>query len=296
MKHIAYIFLITILIGSCSDKDEKSDAYGNFEADEVIISSKMAGEIKSLQLEEGDHLKKGQQVGYVDSTLLSIKKQQIVAKREAVASKVQNILAEIKVLEEQKATLVTEKKRVERLLKDSAATQRQLDEIEGQVNVIDKRIQSVRTQNSTVLNELKVYEKQLAELDENIKNALIVSPIDGIVLSKYAEAHEIAAPGKALFKIADLDKMFLRVYIDGSQLPDVKIGQNVQVLIDKNKTKNQELQGTVSWISSQAEFTPKIIQTKKERVDLVYAVKVLVENDGKLKVGMPGEVNFQTDK
>lgn len=288
---IALAIALTILAG-CDPDNGKSDAYGNFESREVIVSAQSQGEILSLDLEEGETLQAGQPTGWIDTSLISVKREQIQAQRSSLHAKLANINAQAEVQKEQIQTLLTEKKRTGKLLKEEAATEQQFDNIQGQLNVARKKLEAIHTQKQSVYSEMKVLEKQIKEVNTQMKKCRIVNPIKGTVLEKYLEPSEIATPGRAIYKIGDLSKMILRVYISGAQLPDVKIGQQVEVLIDKNESDNQKLPGTVTWISPKSEFTPKIIQTKEERVDLVYAVKVRVQNDGRIKIGMPGEVNF----
>jgi HlyD family secretion protein len=181
---------------------------------------------------------------------------------------------------------------LEKLLNDGAATQKQLDDINGALLLIDKQIESLQTQKQVIRNEAGAYDVQIEQVNEQIRKCYLRNPLAGTVLTKYAEANELVSPGKPVYKIADLTRLELKVYISGDQLTSVKLGQVVEVLVDNDKTTNRSLKGTISWISGQAEFTPKIVQTKEERVNLVYAMKVLVDNDGSLKIGMPGEVNF----
>ena len=171
-----------------------------------------------------------------------------------------------------------------------------LDDITSQIDVLAKQIQSIEVQNATVLNELKAMEMQIAQINDQINRSILKNPIDGTVLEKYAEPYEIAMMGKPLYKIADLSKLELRVYVSGAQLSQIKLGQKVTVLIDKNAKENEKLDGKIMWIAARSEFTPKVIQTKEERVNLVYAVKILVDNDGGLKIGMPGEVLFNGER
>lgn len=283
------IFTSTLL--SCTDNG-KSDAYGNFEATETIISSEANGKLLSLNLTEGKDLEKGKIIGVVDTTNLYLQKQQLIAKKDAISSKISNILAQIEVQKQQKKTILTEKNRVEKLLQDGAATTKQLDDINGQIDIIDKQINSIQTQNSSIINEIKSIEWQIEAIDNSIDKCYIKNPVNGTILEKYVESFELVNAGKSLYKIANLNQLELRVYVSGDQLPHIKLGQEVEVLIDKDKKENNKLKGIVSWISSEAEFTPKVIQTKEERVDQVYAVKVIVKNDGSLKIGMPGEINF----
>ena len=293
MKKNTVIFFSFLFLGlSCSFEDEKSDAYGNFEATEIMSSAQASGQLILLSIEEGKELIKGELVGLIDTNLFSIKKEQIIAKKKAVSTQTDNILAQIETLEEQKKTMLISKERIDKLFKDGAATQKQVDEIDGQLNVINKQIKSIKTQNASILSELLALNKQIDELDYYISKCKITNPINGIVLTKFAEESEIVAQGMPLYSIANLNELTLRIYVDAIQLSQVKIGDKVEVLIDKTKDETQKLEGVIRWISAQAEFTPKIIQTKNERVSLVYAVKVTVKNNGYLKIGMPAEVNF----
>ncbi len=292
MKAYFFILLIAVFAVSCSNRNDKSDAYGNFEATEITISSQANGELMEFDLTEGDKLQAGDLIGWIDTTDLHLKKQQTASQREAVFSKIKNLTAQIGVFEQQKVNVLHDKERIVNMFNDGAATQKQVDDVDGRIDVIQKQIESVKTQKTAVYCEMNAFEKQIDQIGEAIKKSVIINPVDGIVLSKYANRYEITTMGKPLYKIANLDEMKLKVYVSGEQLPDIRIGQKVEVLVDKNKTENRKLSGTLSWISETAEFTPKIIQTKEERVNLVYAVKILVKNDGTLKIGMPGEVNF----
>lgn len=284
--------LIAFAAISCNKNGEKSDAYGNFEATEIIVSSQGTGKILAFDISEGKTLKAGEIYGFVDTTDLYLKKEQILAQKEAVSTKTANITAQIDVLKQQKLNLETDKGRIVKMNKEGAATQKQLDDINGGIDVINKQIASIQTQNSSVLKEISTLDKQLEQLESSLQKCYFSTTSDGTVLVKYAEQGEITNMGKALFKMADLSTMILKVYVSGDQLPKVKIGTKCEVLVDLNDTENKKYEGIVSWVADNAEFTPKIIQTKKERVNLVYAVKVLVKNDGTLKIGMPGEVNF----
>lgn len=284
------VLAITVWSG-CSNADQLADAYGNFEAIETIISSEATGKLVAFSVTEGSHLAAGDRVGLVDTLQLSLKKRQIVAARRAVRSQTASVRAQISVLEEQRAVAETEKNRIEQLLQDNAATTKQLDDIEGQLSVLAARINQVRTQNSTILAELEGLDAQIAQLDDQIDRNVIRNPIEGVVLATFSEQHEITTTGRPLYKIANLDRLILRAYLSGSQLPHVALGQEVEVRIDEDESSDRSLRGVVTWIASEAEFTPKLIQTKEERVNLVYAIKVAVENpDGSLKIGMPGEV------
>ena len=281
---------------SCDSLNDVADAYGNFEVQEILVAAEANGVITTLELEEGQELEKDQQVGYIDTSGLTLQNDVLRARQNAVRSRSYNVIAETMVLEEQKRALLTEKTRIENLLKDGAATTKQLDDINSNLRVFEKRIAAIKTQTSNINAELIVVNKQIDQVTDQIKRARIKAPIDGTVLEKYAEQSEMVNIGKPIFKIANLESLILRVFISGSQLTSIELGQRVFVYVDQNAGEMLELEGTVSWISSQAEFTPKIIQTKEERVKLVYAVKILVKNDGSLKIGMPGEVRFQTEK
>lgn len=288
MKKIA-ILLTAIILISCNKNNEKADAYGNFEATEITVSSESNGKIEFLNVEEGAQLKKGSLVGLIDTLQLHYNREQLKASIETVQSKSTSVLSQINVLNEQLKTAKIEQTRIQNMYAENAATKRQIDEIDGKVKVIEKQISSVQTQNAPILNEIKSIKVQIEKLDDQIKKSKISNPVDGTVLTKYAEPSEITAFGKPLYKIANLYEMELRVYVTETQLAQIKIGQKVTVAIDAdNDTKKYE--GNITWISAQAEFTPKVIQTKEERANLVYAVKVAVKNDGSLKIGMPAEV------
>ena len=286
------VLLLLILLAACSGNNDRSDAYGNFEVDDVIISAEANGKLVVYNAEEGKKLEKDVLVAVIDSTDLNLKRKQLKAQLISVSSKIENINSQIEVREQQKKNLTVDKNRIEKLMKDGAATQKQLDDINGQLDVLEKEVSSVKTQKTSILAEVEAIKAQIAQVEESINKCIIRNPVAGIVLEKYAEPNEITAFGKPLYKIANLDEMTLRVYISGAQLPHVKLGQDVEVLIDQDAETDRKLSGRVSWISESAEFTPKIIQTKEERVNMVYAVKVKVKNDGSLKIGMPGEVNF----
>ena len=286
------ILLPLLALISCKGNEKTSNAYGNFEATEITISAQATGEIMQFDLEEGNLLQAGQIIGWIDTTDLSLKKEQMSAQKEAVNSKIASLDAQIAVYQQQKTNVLRDKERVEKMFQDGAATQKQVDDIAGQIDVIDKQIKSVKAQETSVHSEAATVQKQIAQVVESIRKSTITNPSEGVVLTKYVNAHEIATMGKPLYKLADLREMKLKVYVSGSQIAQVKIGQEVEVLVDEDSQTNRKLSGIVSWVSESAEFTPKIIQTKEERVNMVYAVKVLVKNDGSLKIGMPGEVNF----
>jgi len=280
--------LITSLV-SCSHSNVKADGYGNFEATEITISAENNGKLMQFDVEEGNVLKKGRFIGYIDTIPLDLKREQLQVSKAVISSKSKGVLSQIDVLNAKLETAMLNKTRAENLLKDNAGTQKQLDDINGEIDVLKQQIISIEIQNAPVVNEIKNVDVQIKQLDDQIEKSKIINPIDGTVLEKYAEANEITAFGKPLYKIADLSTMNLRVYVSQTQLPDLKIGQEVTVKIDGTDGM-KSYSGTISWIASEAEFTPKIIQTKEERVALVYAVKIDVKNDGSLKIGMPAEM------
>jgi len=286
------LIITACFLFSCSGNKKASDAYGNFEATEVNVSSEVSGKILGMNVTEGQLLDSGVISVMIDSADWILKRDQLNAQKKIISAKNSNISAQIEVQQQQLTNLNIEKNRLEKLIKDGAATTKQLDDIKASLNVIEKQIGSIQTQGNSIPSELENINKQILQLELTINRCNIRNPIKGIVLNKFSEKSEIAMPGKALYKIADLDNLYIRVYVSETQLSEIKIGQKVEVLIDKGKKEFKKYEGIISWISSSAEFTPKIIQTKEERVNLVYAVKVLVKNDGYLKIGMPGEVNF----
>ncbi len=291
MKKIFLFGSIILLFASCS-KNHQSDAYGNFEAVETLISAEANGKLNEFTINEGDQINANITVGLIDTVSLYLQKRQLMASKKAVESKIKNILSEINVYKEQLITLTKDQKRISKLFETGAATQKQLDDINGSISVTKRRIEAIETQNAGVLSEIQSLDWKVKSMEDQIQKCIVKNPVKGTVLEKYAEENEFVNLGKPLYKIARLDEITLRVYLSGSQLSSVKIGQKVQVLFDKDEDSNSEVEGIITWISSQSEFTPKIIQTKEERVKLVYAVKVKVKNDGRIKIGMPGEVIF----
>ncbi|GEL09292.1 HlyD family secretion protein [Flavobacterium glycines] len=288
MKRAIILLIFSILI-SCNKENEKADGYGNFEATEVTISAEANGKILSFAVEEGTVLEPNTQVGLIDTTQLYLNKQQLIATKNTIFSKSKNVLSQNSVLQEQLKTTLIEQKRIKNMFAENAATQRQVDEINGKVHVLKEQIKSVGTQNAPITNEARSIDAQIEKINDQIQKSNIINPIKGTVLAKYAEPNEVTVFGKPLYKIADISEMTLRVYVSETQLPQLKIAQKVNVKIDSEK-KIKSYPGTISWISPSAEFTPKVIQTKEERVNLVYAVKIKVKNDGSLKIGMPAEM------
>ena len=280
-----------LVLSSCNSKNKRSDAYGNFETTETIVSSEVSGKLTQLSIDEGVTVTAGQRVAIIDSTQTYLKKAQLNAQKALVQSKRESAQAAIDVLQQQLKNAQKERVRVQNLVKESAAPAKQLDDIDYNIAVFQKQIASTQTQFAAINAEIQSVDAQLAQLYDQLKKSYIVNPIAGTVIETYIEQGEIAAPGKAIYKVSDLSSMYLRAYISGDQLSKVAIGKSVKVLIDNASGGVDTLQGSVSWVSSQSEFTPKIIQTRDERVNLVYAFKVKVANDkGALKSGMPGEV------
>ena len=292
MKHFKKISLVIIIataLLSCGKGDDKADGYGNFEATEITISAENNGKLIQFNVQEGQLLEKNDFVGFIDTIALDLNREQLLMSKEVVASKSEGVLSQITVLKSRLKTANINKKRVENLIKDNAGTQKQLDDVNGEIDVIKQQIRSIELQNAPVVNELKSIDIQLRQVEDQMSKSKIINPVNGTVLVKYAEPNEVTAFGKPLYKIADLSTMELRVYISETQLASINIGQEVTVKIDAGDDMNS-YKGVISWIASEAEFTPKIIQTKEERVALVYAVKVDVVNDGSLKIGMPAEM------
>jgi HlyD family secretion protein len=304
------LFTVLTVAAGCSKKTAEYDATGTFEADETIVSAEVNGRITSLNINEGDTVQFSQVVGTIDATNLELQKQQVEASISALAEKTTDVAPQVKLLEDQVRvqqsqlnTLYRERNRTEKLVKADAATRKQLDDINGQIDLVQKQIAASRqqinvqktnilTQNRSILSERKPLQKKVQQLQDQIQRSNIINPANGTVITKYAEAGEVTSAGKALYKLADLSNITLRAYITGDQLPQIKTGQQVQVITaaagDKSKTYN----GVISWISDKAEFTPKTIQTKEERANLVYAVKISVKNDGYLKLGMYADVKL----
>jgi HlyD family secretion protein len=300
MLNHARIFTVLILSGvalfSCNNNNSEYDATGTFEADEVIISAEASGKILAFNLEEGQVVKQGEQVGFIDTTQLHLSKLQLRENQKAVLAGRPNTRTQIEATKKEIENVQLEKKRVENLVKGEVASQKQLDDINSKLSVLEARLaaqQNSLTTTTTTLNEQSnAIDIQLAIVQDQLNRCKIINPVGGTVLAKYAMQNEMTLPGKALYKIADLNTIILRAYISGNQLSQIKLGQTVKVLVDAPDGGYKEYAGTISWVSDKAEFTPKTIQTKEERANLVYAVKINVKNDGYLKLGMYGEVKF----
>ena len=297
MKTTKILFIsIAFVLASCINKKNQFDASGVFEATEVIVSAKGNGEIIKLDLQEGQIVNADTPLGYIDTTQLYLKKAQLMAGLKALGSRHTNVANQVSALKKQIETLKREKKRFENLLKSNAGTQKQVDDISSQLEIAQRQLaaqtEQLNNANSSISGESEGIEIQIAQINDQIKNSIIKRPINGTVLSKYAEQGELASQGRVLFKIANLQDINLRVYITSSQLTSVKLGLEVKVFADEGITGRKEYSGTIIWISDKAEFTPKTIQTRDERANLVYAVKVAVKNDGYIRKGMYGEIKF----
>ena len=292
MKRIVYIAAV-VLAASCGTEAE-FDAQGTFEATEVVVSSEATGRILNFEVEEGMAVEANQMVGAIDSVQLHLQRKQLVAQQSALLGSRPDVKKQVAALREQIAKQNEELRRVENMLKDGAATQKQKDDIEAQIKILESQLDATLStldkNTSTINNNSAALEAQIAALDDRISKCRVISPVGGTVLVKYAEAGELATVGKPLMKIADLDNIYLRAYFTSDQLAKVNLGDEVKVVADFGGEERYDYTGRVAWISSESEFTPKTIQTKDSRANLVYAVKIAVENDGRLKIGLAGEV------
>jgi len=304
------LIALLILLAACNQNKIQTDASGVFESDEVIVSAEQNGKLLSFPIREGDTLRRGAIAGQIDMSNTILQKQQVQATIEALRKKTTNPLPQtelvkkqLAVQESQLAQQQRERTRTANLLKADAATQKQLDDIDAQIDQLQKQIavsrqqialdnSNIATQNRTIFSEQDPLEKSVAQIQDQINKGQIINPLSGTVLTKYALQGEMTTTGKALYKIANLDTLTLRAYVTNAQLTSVKLGQTVKVYTDEGAKNYKEYAGQVSWISDKSEFTPKTIQTKDERANLVYAVKIRVKNDGYLKLGMYGEVKF----
>lgn len=286
-----------LLLSACGNGTPDYDATGTFEATEVIISAEAAGKLLRLEVEEGTKLKKGEEVGLVDTVQLFLKKRQLEASMKSVENQRPDMTKQIAATRQQIATAQYEKKRVENLLAAGAANRKQLDDWDAQISLLERQLvaQESSLQNSTnsLTEQGNSVGIQVAQMEDQLNKCHVQSPMDGTVLAKYAEAGELAAIGKPLFKIGEIDQMYLRAYITSEQLSKVKLGDEVTVYSDYGNSEQTPYSGTVTWISDRSEFTPKTILTQNERANLVYAVKIAVKNDGALKIGMYGGVKFK---
>jgi HlyD family secretion protein len=293
MKTTVTVIFSVMLFSACQRGGNEADGYGNFEATEVIVSAEATGRLLTFAVEEGMVLPANALIGGIDSVQLNLRKAQLGANIKAVLSKRPEVDPQLEVIRQQIATQQKEKRRIESLLQARAATPKQLDDINAAIAVLEKQYastaSSLHTQVSGITSETQPLQLQVQQVNEQLAQSRVVNPVAGTVLVKYVEKGEVVNYGKPLYKIADLNTMYLRAYISGSQLPQLKTGQQVTVQTDMPDGSLKSWPGTVSWIAAEAEFTPKTIQTREERVQLVYAVKVRVQNNGSLKIGMPGE-------
>ena len=296
MKNLIILILL-ILTFSCSQDTTQADAFGTMESTEIFVAAEMPGKIIKMSAQEGDQIQAGDALAWQDTISLYLQKGQLIASMTALKSQLQDIPVQLEVLKQREKILTREINRIEPLVKEGAATSKLLDDLQGELAVVNKQIKATQSQLSTanqaILAQLEPMEWQLRSIDDKIRKSTLTAPQNGTILKKFKESGEYAGPGIPLYKIADLQNMTARVYVTGSQLASLALGQQVQVLYDGPTGELLSLSGKVSWISNQSEFTPKTIQTREERVNLVYAVKVRVSNpEGILKIGMPIEIKF----
>ena len=296
MKRTAMICVAAMVLTGCNANRSGYDAEGYFESTEVTVSAESSGKIQYFNAEEGADVEAGTLLGCIDTVQLYLTRMQLAKSAESVLKNRPDIAKQVQAMKEQLKTLEREKDRVARLLADGAATQKQMDDIESQISVMEVQLDAQETALENSVSSLDAQSSsigmQIAQIDDKLAKCRISSPVSGTVLTKYAEAGEFVAAGRPLFKVADLDRVYLRAYVTSAQLSEIKIGQQVKVYSDYGKGYSKEYPGTVTWISSQSEFTPKNIQTDDERRNLVYAIKVAVGNDGLIKLGMYGGIVF----
>jgi HlyD family secretion protein len=281
---------VIFLLSSCRNKEDVAFAYGNFESEDVLVSAEVTGRILDFGIQEGDNVNSGQLLGIIDTSQLTLKKSEIIAASAAIRSRLVQIDEQINVNDVNIRNVNKDLDRVRAMHSEGAATDKQLDDLEGKIDLLKAQNAALRSQKSSVYDELDAQKARLMQAEDQIRKCFLNAPAKGTILETYAREGELAITGKALYSITDLSRLILRAFIDGDQLSSIRLGQKVVVGFDGPGGKQISREGKVSWISSEAEFTPKIIQTRKERVNLVYAVKVIVPNDGSLKIGMPGEI------
>ncbi len=284
--------IIFSLASSCKSDEKEAFAYGNFESEEVIVSAESSGKLVEFMITEGKILKSGEYCGFIDSTQQYLKKMQLQAGISSVNARMYQLDQQLVVNEVSMNNLLREKKRVTSLLGGGAATTKQLDDISGQEDLLKAQTNALLAQKSAIRAEKESLEIQILQVNDLIAKSIVKSPVQGTVLEKYLNAGELAVTGKPLFKLADMSELILRVFVAGNQLEQLKLGSEVNVFIDSESEDMKKYTGIISWISGKSEFTPKIIQTRDERVNLVYAVKIRVPNDGSLKIGMPAEIGL----
>lgn len=324
MKKIMILASVVLMAAACGKKEKAFDATGTFEATEVTVSAKATGELKAFDVTEGLTVEQGTLLGHIDTYQLELKKQQLETQRgQLAASKRQmssnrsaansqqlDLNKQLSSIQQQIANAQRERQRFAELVKDGAVPRKQLDDIDNQIKVLNRQLEAtcdqIRSNNAALAEQGKGISAQMdgidaqvaginaqqRQLDDQIANADIVAPIKGTVLEKYTEMGEFVSTGKPLFKMADVEHMFIRAYVTSAQLQSIKVGQQCKVFADYGNGQKKEYEGTITWISSRSEFTPKTILTDDERADLVYAVKIAIQNDGFVKIGMYGEVKF----
>ncbi len=291
---IIALVLVGILTTSCNRNGNKADAYGTFETDEITVSAEVSGKLISFNIDEGEQVIKGQEVGYIDSIQIYLKLKQLLSQIDAIKTKIPNINAQSDVQTEQLNVLGIEYERIKKMFADGAATQKQLDDIIGRINLAKKQKDAIDVQKTSVFAEIPALNAQVEQIKDQLRRCKVINPTDGTVLITYVNQFESVMQGKALYKLANMEYMYLRAYISGIQLHSFQPGNTVKVYIDSENDELIEMQGTITWVSSEAEFTPKIIQTREERVKLVYPIKVKVKNDGRIRIGMPAEVRLMS--
>lgn len=299
MKYKSYLTIATglaALCGSCRSDKNDFDATGSFEAVEYMISSEVAGKVDALYLEEGQQIDSGIVVIRIDSTQLALKKRQLEAQLQALQKRRPDIPVQLSSLQQQLQTAEREQERMRKLVAGNAGTRKQLDDATAAVELIRRQINAQRSSLSGSYEgadaDISALYAQLQQVEDQLARCTIINPVSGTVLGRYIEQYEIAAPGKALYKIADLSTLTLRAYVSGNQLPAIRLNQSVTVSTDDGKGGFTQEKGVITWISDKAEFTPKTVQTKDERADMVYAVKIRVVNKGNLKIGMYGQIKL----
>ena len=292
IKNLLYLLLISLLISSCNENKESADAYGNFESLEYYVSAKANGELLNFSVIKGANIKANEIVGQIDTAMLHLQKQQLYAKQTSILSKIDEVDSQTSLIQSKLSNLNLNLTRIENLVKSKAAPQKDLDNIKTEIEIANKQIKQARVKKKSIRDEQKVLLSQIDLVNKQIDDCKIKNPINGVVLEKFIENHEFCVMGKPLYKIANLNKIELKAYVSARQLAEIKIGQNVKVAIDGADNNLINFDGKISWISAEAEFTPKVIQTPEDRLNLVYAIKVSVENTGQIKIGMPGEVCF----
>ena len=289
---VPLVLLVSLATLGCSNGEPPADAYGNFEVDEVTISAKVGGELLRFEITEGARVDSGLSVGLVDTTDLHLQRAEVQANMKSTAAERTTVEAQLHLAENDVARLERDAARIKAMYDQKAATQKQLDDITSGLESARRNLDVLRSRYPAINAKADAVRAKSEQLEQRLRDATIINPVNGVILTKYAEAHEIIAPGRPLYSIANLDELYLKAFVSGDQLAQISIGQQVTVIADGGEGALNEHTGTISWISDVAEFTPKNVQTREERVALVYAIKVRVSHGGELKIGMPGEVRW----